>query len=457
MLDKNKITILCKVVDNFGDIGVVYRLARALSDLRPELELTLVVSNLESFHKMASQIDPSKKIQDFRYKNSTWKILDWNLETENLQGATASPSGVPPFADAHSLTATSGLHTLAQSSSSQPQSSTLSFQFSIILECFQCGRPDWLENQLFSPEFTDTVQIIQIDYLTAEEYADEFHLLKSGTRKTNIKKIFFMPGFTEKTAGLIINEIKNFRDAPALPSDLTPSADSHSITTSAGFHQIRRNDSKSSEEACDKNGSENPKKYFSILFFAYEDDCTSIVKGISDFQDKIREKDDNFSVRVFLTEGKSCIPFEKSWEKANSPFEIEKLPFLQQEEFDYFITTMDFLFVRGEDSLARAALCGLPYVWQAYKQDENYQLVKVNALIDRMKEYFEPEIFAPIQSFWQSYNDYENPTKSEPLTQMLSDTLNQKNTKGFRDFAAKLHENGNLATHLLNYIDGLDI
>ena len=74
MLDKNNILILCKVVDNFGDIGVVYRLARALSDLRPSVKLTLVVSNLESFHKMASAIDPKKQIQDFHYKHS--KIIE---------------------------------------------------------------------------------------------------------------------------------------------------------------------------------------------------------------------------------------------------------------------------------------------------------------------------------------------------------------------------------------------
>ena len=176
MSDKNKIMILCKVVDNFGDIGVVYRLARALSDLRPTLELTLVVSNLDSFHKMASQIDPKKQIQDFKYKNTVWKIVDWHLT---------------------------------------PNSSLLTPNFSIILECFQCGRPDWLEDILFEPDFTRTVQIIQIDYLTAEDYADEFHLLKSGTRKTNIKKVFFMPGFTEKTAGLIINRIEPFKEASA--------------------------------------------------------------------------------------------------------------------------------------------------------------------------------------------------------------------------------------------------
>ena len=378
MFDKNKIIILCKVVDNFGDIGVVYRLARALSDLRPELELTLVVSNLDSFHKMASQIDPKKTIQDFRYKNSTWKILDWNLETESGKRKTEN------------------------------EEQLLTPDCSVILECFQCGRPDWLENILFAPDFAQTVQIIQIDYLTAEDYADEFHLLKSGTRKTNIKKIFFMPGFTPKTGGLIIN------DQPVINSE------------NPGFSSLTQ-------------------QAFKIFFFAYEDDCTSVVNGISAFQDKMREMNKEFSVTVYLADGKSCVPFERSWKKINSPFKIEKIPFLQQEEFDYFIAQMDFLFVRGEDSLARAALTGLPYVWQAYKQDENYQLVKVNALLERMKESFGAQEFEPIQLFWQSYNDYKNQTQPEPLTKMLLDCANLKNTAGFKAFAKELHENGNLA------------
>ena len=420
MLDKNKIMILCKVVDNFGDIGVVYRLARALSDLRPNLELTLVVSNLESFHKMASQIDPTKKIQDFHYKNTIWKIVDWNLEVENGKLKTESEK--------------------QKTENDTDKLSTFHFPLSIILECFQCGRPDWLEEQLFAPEFTRTVQIIQIDYLTAEEYADEFHLLKSGTRKANIKKIFFMPGFTEKTAGLIINQVENL-GATASPSGVTPFAHAHclhSVSATSGLHTLAQ-------------------PAFKIFFFAYEDDCSAVVKGIADFQNKMRETDSDFSVVVYLAEGKSSAPFEEKWKILNSPFKIVKIPFLQQEEFDYFITTMDFLFVRGEDSLARAALTGLPYIWQAYKQDENYQLVKVNALIDRMKDYFEPELFEPIQAFWQSYNDYENATKSEPLTLMLLDSANHKNQKGFSDFAKKLHENGNLAEHLLNYIDGLSL
>ena len=169
----------------------------------------------------------------------------------------------------------------------------------------------------------------------------------------------------------------------------------------------------------------------------------------------MRESKPDFSVLVYLAEGKSSAPFEKAWKDFNSPFEIEKIPFLQQEEFDSFILTMDFLFVRGEDSLARACLSGLPFVWQAYKQDENYQLVKVNALLDQMKNYFSKEEFQAIQDFWQSYNDYEKESQAAPLTELLLSSATGKNKGGFQNFAKKLHENGNLAAHLLEFIDSL--
>lgn len=408
MLDKNNILILCKVVDNFGDIGVVYRLARALSDLRPSVKLTLVVSNLESFHKMASAIDPKKQIQDFHYKNSVWKIIDWNLQASDFQ--LKAPVS----------------------------------QFSIILECFQCGRPDWLEKLLFSEDFTETVQILNIDYLTAEDYAEEFHLLKSGTRKANIKKRFFMPGFTEKTGGLIINDFPGASAAKAAAglSDVPLSLHcsprfAHSATASPHLQSL----------------AHDPYK---IFFFAYDDDCSSLVRGIADFQKRMRKTKPDFSVSLYLAEGKSQAPFEKSWESEGKPFVIKKLDFMQQEDFDSFILGMDFLFVRGEDSLARAALSGLPFVWQAYKQDENYQLVKVNALIDSMKKHFSDDEFQKLKKAWQSYNDYEQPTDEKAIADFLTSSGEEKNTASFREFSERLHKNGNLASHLLSFIDGLD-
>ena len=179
MQNKN-IMILCKVVDNFGDIGVVYRLAKALSDLDSSLNLTIVCSNLESFASMAKKIEPDKKSQFFDYKNTRWQILDWN-QSEDF------------------------------TFSSKP--------FPIILECFQCGRPDWLEKILFDKNAKEIFHIFNIEYLTAEEYADDFHLLKCYTRSPNVKKMFFMPGFTKKTAGLLIDSqfLKTLKESKTLP------------------------------------------------------------------------------------------------------------------------------------------------------------------------------------------------------------------------------------------------
>ncbi|MCR4821979.1 MAG: elongation factor P maturation arginine rhamnosyltransferase EarP [Treponema sp.] len=398
-MDKNRLLILCKVVDNFGDIGVVYRLARSLSDLKNDLELTLVVSNLESFHAMASDIDPNKEVQTFKYKSSLWNVLKWDLSPE-------SAGKIYPQADLI------------------PQ---------VILETFQCGRPDWLEDMLFSPGLTHTVQILNIDYLTAEEYAGEFHLLKSGTRSALVKKRFFMPGFTPKTGGLIINE-------------------EGASAAAAGLSELRCRSLPPALQAEGNYGSPIPSPY-KIFFFAYEDDCQESVKAISGFQTSMKEKFPDFKVKVFIASGKSEAPFISAWEKIEKPFEIEKLPFLQQEEFDDFINKMDFLFVRGEDSLARAALSGLPYIWQAYRQDENYQLVKVNALIDRMQPCFTKKDFSLFKEAWQNYNDYENPRDGKKIKALLLSSCQEEGKKAFKDFSKKLYENGNLAANLLAYID----
>ena len=136
-----EITVLCKVVDNFGDIGVVFRLCRALSELKKNLEIRLVVSNLDSFAKISKGIDSTKTFQEFR----GWKVFDWNDNALCKKEFSKNP---PEF----------------------------------ILECFQCGRPEWLEELLFSPQFNLNVQIVNVEYLTAESWADDFHLLKSGTQ-----------------------------------------------------------------------------------------------------------------------------------------------------------------------------------------------------------------------------------------------------------------------------------
>ena len=121
------ITILCKVVDNFGDIGVVYRLAKSILNLsqNPQFAKTkirLIVDDLTAFNKINDKIDDKKSFQCVNgmeiYDSNDFDFC-YNEFTKN-----------PPV---------------------------------VILECFQCGRPDWLEKILFDDRVRHIVNIIMID------------------------------------------------------------------------------------------------------------------------------------------------------------------------------------------------------------------------------------------------------------------------------------------------------
>jgi hypothetical protein len=60
-------------------------------------------------------------------------------------------------------------------------------------------------------------------------------------------------------------------------------------------------------------------------------------------------------------------------------------PFVTQPEFDRLVRLCDRLCVRGEDSLTRALLAGVPFVWQAYRQEEGAHIDKVVGLLERLK------------------------------------------------------------------------
>ena len=72
-----------KEVDNYGDIGFVYRLVRSLSSSKIQnlfpsisIKLRLVVDNLNSFSKMAPEVLCNVPEQNV----NGWTILDWNDE-----------------------------------------------------------------------------------------------------------------------------------------------------------------------------------------------------------------------------------------------------------------------------------------------------------------------------------------------------------------------------------------
>lgn len=415
------ITLLCKVVDNFGDIGVVYRLARALTDISkrgeslplvgtslpptpsagddsspatpPKLNLRIIADNLESFRLLCPQIDPKKEEQTV----NGWQIYNWNAGTTCLNAFRKN----------------------------QPR---------IIIECFQCGRPDWLENLLFTEKVQDVVHIIMLDYLTAEDYAETFHKLKSLTRSARVQKVNFMPGFTQKTGGLIL-------DKPFMESLLA-------------------RDSKNAEKRAELSGGtslSSESESFNAVFFSYPRDWTPAVRALQKFN---KEKA-NGALNVLLARGAGYESFLNSYKSVTAAkeaggktlFTLTELNFLPQTEWDSLLTRTPLLFIRGEDSLSRACLCGVPFVWHAYPQTEEYQLVKVQALLERMRPHFAPQDFEHVERCWQIYNTTNASARDleDSLYAFLRAYSDLK--PGFADFSASLLKNGDLAQNLLEFID----
>lgn len=425
ILKMKDITVLCKVVDNYGDIGFVYRLTREISRRRPELRLRIVVSNLSSFAAMAPGLDAKKARQEYNGN----LVLDWNNEEICTKEFTENP----------------------------PE---------IIFECFQCGRPEWLENLLFSKENPPehTVQIVNVEYLTAEDWADDFHLLKSGTRSAKVKKINFMPGFTARTGGLVL--------------------DSHFMKCLEYKDYALKTLQKGLPEPTGRTIAESVSdgSIFPVLIFSYPRDFSGIISGLAQFQEAQKKKNPRFTVCIFAANGISLEPLIESHRNAGEPFPLIRLPYISQRTWDALLTLTKFNLIRGEDSFSRACLSGIPFLWHAYPQENEFQLVKTRAVLSRIEPFFggQKKIFENYASLTQIYNrtpgkdtdadsqeamnDYpesaeftEAKRKSSESTLFCNllleyDTL----STACKDFSRSLISNGDLAEHLLSYCDTLD-
>lgn len=364
------ITVLCKVVDNFGDIGVVWRLCCQLSNqIKKEnftSKINLIVDDLASFNKICNSVDSNKSFQIVENIN----IFNWNDEK------------------------------LCYDEFSKNDGENLS----VILEVFQCGRPSWMEKILFEEKLNRTVQIIMIDYLTAEKYAEDFHCLQSLTRSSKVQKVNFMPGFTNKTGGLIIDS--------------------------------------EWEHFCDYKNNKT------LLCFTYDRNWDALANAC---------KKSNHIEKVLIAPGKGFESLKKSFYSnfiKDSNLKIEELSFMNQNEWDKMLKNCGVLFIRGEESMSRACLSGIPFVWHAYPQSDEYQLIKVRALLERMSIHFKCEDFKIIEKVWILINSAESEVEQEVFEKAILDFFDnsEKLVYGFREFALDLRKNGDLCSNLMTFI-----
>lgn len=151
------LALFCKVVDNFGDIGICWRLARQLQQ-EQAIDVTLWVDDLHSFQHICPDVVPAFAVQSV----AGVTIRHWPDQTGSFSAAEVAD---------------------------------------IVIEFFGCDIP---------PGYLAAMALrmpraiwLNLEGLSAEEWVDGCHTLPSPHGQLPLTKYFFFPGFTGKTGGLL--------------------------------------------------------------------------------------------------------------------------------------------------------------------------------------------------------------------------------------------------------------
>ena len=145
----DNIDIFCEVIDNYGDVGVAYRLARELKRIYPNKELRFIINQTEELNLIK--------------KNDDIIVIDYK-DVDKIE---------------------------------QPAD--------LVIETFACNIPEiYMDKALKTSKL-----MINLEYFSSEDWVDDFHLQESFLGG-NLKKYFFIPGLSEKSGGIILD--KEFLD-----------------------------------------------------------------------------------------------------------------------------------------------------------------------------------------------------------------------------------------------------
>ena len=146
--------IFCTVIDNYGDIGIAWRLARGLVRERG-LDVRLWVDDLQAFRHL-------------------WPAIDPDADTQVREGVTVC-AWRTPFA------------------ATDPAQ--------VVIDAFGCALPesylDAMGAQSPPPVW------INLEYLSAEPWVAEHHGLPSPHPRLPLTRYFYFPGYTADTGGLL--------------------------------------------------------------------------------------------------------------------------------------------------------------------------------------------------------------------------------------------------------------
>jgi uncharacterized repeat protein (TIGR03837 family) len=313
--------IFCQIVDNYGDAGVCWRLARALSRLS------------------------SSSVNNVECDDSRIRLFCDDLNVLN----------VITHGDAVAHGASLGVEVLPWSAAESP--AILASVGDVVIEAFACHLPkpyvEAMVQKTFQKVSAKQPIWINLEYLTAEAWADDMHLMPS-PQNNGLNKYFYFPGFTPKAGGVLLGDW----------DEVTSNSLNIPTSLSSAFESCRP-----------KSKKVSIFNYKQAPLDAWLGSVNQVALEHGEMVDVFLCADQNVSTTT-----------QAALSSVDSAVKLIQLPFIPQEDYDYLLSVCDINLVRGEDSFVRAQWAGKPFIWDIYPQSDLAHEVKLDAFLER---YFE--------------------------------------------------------------------
>ncbi|MDO4433243.1 MAG: elongation factor P maturation arginine rhamnosyltransferase EarP [Alysiella sp.] len=313
--------LFCTVIDNFGDIGVSWRLAQELQK-RLGAEVHLWLDDFATLHAIAP--DATQRLPE---NGANIALHAWQEgQNVDLQGFR------------------------------QPD---------VVIETFACTLP---ENVRAIIKQTGAIWL-NWEYLSAEDWAIRTHLMPS-LQADDTHKFFWQMGFLPETGGLLREEnVADFFRQPF--NQQHQSALPHACKGKLGRWQTEQ-----------KQLPAKPQNETIFYLFGYPSPIWA--KWLTCWRNlgwHLHIKLAGNTIARSLQEN-GFLPdnaFQNQATYVSGSLEVSLAPFVPQHQFDAVLASADVLFVRGEDSFVRAQYSGKPFFWHIYPQENLVHLDKLDA------------------------------------------------------------------------------
>ena len=285
--------IFCRVIDNHGDTGVCWRLARQLANEHGK-QVRLWLDDLGSLQPFCPAVD----------------VL---LADQYCQGV-----------EIRHWTSNVAVDRVAE----------------VVIEAFACELPELYLQAM--ARTTPKPCWINLEYLTAESWAESCHGMASPHTSLPLVKYFFFPGFSSRSGGLL-------RECSLLEEQ------------DAAMARLARDQA------------------LEISLFCYD------TAPVGQLLDVLAESPTPVCLHVAPGKPLAAVITHLGGSGPWQCGQLSVIPFhfLPHDDFDRLLWRCDINFVRGEDSFVRAQWAGQPFVWQIYQQEEGGHLIKMMAFLER--------------------------------------------------------------------------